>query len=47
MNPIKPLLFCAFLGALPSAAWSETVIGILHIQSNPQIRAICQDITNG
>jgi ABC-type glycerol-3-phosphate transport system substrate-binding protein len=45
MNPIKPLLFCAFLGALPSAAWSETVIGILHIQSNPQIRAICQDIT--
>jgi ABC-type glycerol-3-phosphate transport system substrate-binding protein len=42
MNPLKPLLFCAFLGALPTAAWSETVIRILHIQSNPQIRAIWQ-----
>jgi raffinose/stachyose/melibiose transport system substrate-binding protein len=43
MNPLKPLLFCAFLGALPTAAWSETIIGILHIQSNPKIRAIWQE----
>jgi raffinose/stachyose/melibiose transport system substrate-binding protein len=42
MNPFKPLLFCAVLGALPNAAWSETVIKILHLQTNPQIRAIWQ-----
>jgi raffinose/stachyose/melibiose transport system substrate-binding protein len=43
MHPFKPLLFCAFLGALPTASWSETVIRILHIQSNPKIRAIWQE----
>jgi hypothetical protein len=29
MHPFKSLLFCAFLGALPTASWSETVIRIL------------------
>ena len=43
MHPFKSLLFCAFLGALPTASWSETVIRILHIQSNPKIRAIWQE----
>jgi raffinose/stachyose/melibiose transport system substrate-binding protein len=39
----KPLVFCAFLGSLVSSASAETVIKILHIQSNPQIRAIWQE----
>ena len=37
---IKPLLVCALLGVLPPLARSETVIKILHIQTNPQILAI-------
>ncbi len=33
-------LVCALLGVLPPLARSETVIKILHIQTNPQILAI-------
>jgi raffinose/stachyose/melibiose transport system substrate-binding protein len=43
MNPFKRLLFCAFLGALPAAASSETVIKILHINPQPDVRAIWQE----
>jgi raffinose/stachyose/melibiose transport system substrate-binding protein len=39
----KSFLVCALLGALCSFTRSETVIKILHIQSNPQIRAIWQE----
>jgi len=40
---LKPFLVCALLGALSSFARSETVIKILHIQSNPKILAIWQE----
>ena len=43
MNSFKPLLVCAVLGALPAVAWSETVIKILHLQTNPKILAIWQE----
>ncbi|MBV9998952.1 MAG: extracellular solute-binding protein [Verrucomicrobia bacterium] len=33
---IKPFLFCAVLGTLSSTGWAETVIKILHLQSNPK-----------
>ena len=39
----KLFLVCALLGALSSFARSETVIKILHIQSNPKILAIWQE----
>jgi raffinose/stachyose/melibiose transport system substrate-binding protein len=39
----KPFLVCALLGALSSFARSETVVKILHLQSNAQIRAIWQE----
>ena len=39
----KLFLVCALLGALSSLARSETVIKILHIQSNPKILAIWQE----
>ena len=39
----KPLLVCAFLGALSSFARSETVVKILHLQTNPKIIAIWQE----
>jgi raffinose/stachyose/melibiose transport system substrate-binding protein len=37
------LLVCALLGALPSFAQSETVVKILHLQTNPKIIAIWKD----
>jgi len=40
---LKSFLVCALLGALCSFARSETVIKILHIQSNPKILAIWQE----
>ena len=40
---LKVFLVCALLGALSSFARSETVIKILHIQSNPKILAIWQE----
>src|SRR4030081_2147623 len=40
---LKSLLVCAFLGAISSFARSETVVKILHLQSNAQIRAIWQE----
>src|SRR5438270_455162 len=40
MNKYKSLLFFAVLAAIPSAAQAETVIKILHIQTNPKILAI-------
>src|SRR5271169_7016815 len=40
---LKPFLVCALLGALSSYARSETVIKILHIQSNAKIIAIWQE----
>jgi raffinose/stachyose/melibiose transport system substrate-binding protein len=43
MNKLKSLLFCAVLTALSSAAQAETVIKILHIQTNPKIIAIWTD----
>lgn len=43
MNSFKPLLVCAVLGALPAVAWSETVIKILHLQTNPKILALWQE----
>ena len=39
---LKSLLFCALLGSAFSSASAETVIKILHIQSNPKIREIWQ-----
>jgi raffinose/stachyose/melibiose transport system substrate-binding protein len=33
---IKLFLFCAVVGTLSSTAWAETVIKVLHLQSNPQ-----------
>jgi len=39
----KPLLVCAFLGALSSFARSETVVKVLHLQTNPKIIAIWQE----
>ena len=39
----KPFIVCALLGALSSFGRSETVIKILHIQTNPQILAIWQE----
>jgi raffinose/stachyose/melibiose transport system substrate-binding protein len=36
---------CALLGALPSFAQSETVVKILHLQTNPKIIAIWKDAT--
>jgi raffinose/stachyose/melibiose transport system substrate-binding protein len=41
----KPLLVCALLAALPSFAQSETVVKILHLQTNPKIIAIWKDAT--
>jgi raffinose/stachyose/melibiose transport system substrate-binding protein len=40
---IKAFLFCACFGALASSAWSETVIKVLHLQTNPKIIAIWKD----
>ena len=40
---LKSLLVCALLGALPSFAQSETVVKILHLQTNPKIISIWQD----
>ena len=44
LNPmkLKSLFFCALLGSVCSPASAETVIKILHIQSNPKIREIWQ-----
>ena len=39
---LKSLLFCTLLGSVFSSASAETVIKILHIQSNPKIREIWQ-----
>ncbi len=43
MKRFKILLFCAAISALPTAAWSDTVVKVLHIQSNAAIRAIWQE----
>jgi ABC-type glycerol-3-phosphate transport system substrate-binding protein len=40
---LNRLLFCVLFGSLFSSASAETVIKILHLQSNPQIRAIWQE----
>jgi raffinose/stachyose/melibiose transport system substrate-binding protein len=39
----KPLLVCALLVGLPSFAQTETVVKILHLQTNPKIIAIWKD----
>ncbi len=43
MNHFKSLLVGAILGALPLAAPAETVIKILHLQTNPKILAIWKE----
>jgi raffinose/stachyose/melibiose transport system substrate-binding protein len=43
MNKYKSLLFLAVLAAIPSAALAETVIKILHLQTNAKILAIWTD----
>ena len=40
MKNFKSLLFYAVLGVLPPAASAETVVKILHLQTNPKILAI-------
>ena len=40
---LKSLLVCALLGALPSFAQSQTVVKILHLQTNPKIISIWQE----
>jgi raffinose/stachyose/melibiose transport system substrate-binding protein len=40
---LNRLLCCALVGPLLSSASAETVIKILHLQSNPQVRAIWQE----
>jgi raffinose/stachyose/melibiose transport system substrate-binding protein len=43
MNKFKSLLSCAVLMAIPSAGPAETVVKILHIQTNPKIIAIWKE----
>ena len=40
---LRSLLFCACFALILSSASAETVVKILHLQSNAQIRAIWQE----